>query len=208
MAEGKSRTNEILARADEMLGIVRRGANDAVGNEVDRRVPGVLNVAVFGRAVTNVLQNLRSCEPEFDEWYGEKVEEMSREPLLRYFYELRSDILKTAKESPTAVNAYIRKFSYPADMARFGPPPPGAKGFFIGDRYGGTGWRVALPDGSEVPFYVNLPPDIGTVYLTLPGAPSTFLGKPLPSKSAGTLCGLYLWYLTKLVSDARARFLS
>ena len=33
------------------------------------RIDSVRNVIVFGRAVTNVLQNLRSTEGMFDEWY-------------------------------------------------------------------------------------------------------------------------------------------
>ena len=55
-------------------------------------------MSVFGRAVTNVLQHLRSFDPydegAFDRWYEPWVTEMRTDPLLRYFYELRSAFLK------------------------------------------------------------------------------------------------------------------
>jgi hypothetical protein len=47
------------------------------------------NVVVMGRAVTNVLQKLCSKVEDFDVWYQPWVEEMARDPLLRYLYNLR-----------------------------------------------------------------------------------------------------------------------
>ena len=47
--------------------------------------------------------------------------------------------------------------------AGFGPQPPGATSFFIGDELGGTGWEVPQPDGStEKVLYFDLPEEIGT----------------------------------------------
>jgi hypothetical protein len=59
-------------------------------------MPGLRNLIVFGRAVTNILQNLRSVvgAKTFDEWYMPLQEEMRDDELLKYFYELRTEILK------------------------------------------------------------------------------------------------------------------
>jgi len=46
--------------------------------------------------------------------------------------------------------------------AGFGPQPPGATSFFIGDELGGTGWEVSQPDGSTEKYYIDLPEEIGT----------------------------------------------
>jgi hypothetical protein len=60
-----------------------------------RTLLGLFAVVVFGRAVTNALQNLRTFDRQaFDEWYGPWKQEMEEDPLLRWFYKLRSDILK------------------------------------------------------------------------------------------------------------------
>ena len=52
-------------------------------------------MVVFGRSVTNVLQTLRSVDREgFDRWYLPYRKQMEDDALLRYFYRLRSIILK------------------------------------------------------------------------------------------------------------------
>ena len=101
-----------------------------------------------GRAVTNVLQNLRSVvgTQVFDEWYGPLQEEMRNDELLRYFYQLRSEILKEG--TLQTFNSMHMSFNSRDLQPILQNPPPGAKGFFIGDQLNGGGWEVELPDGS------------------------------------------------------------
>jgi hypothetical protein len=86
---------QVLTRATTMLRLVRQGLRDMEETEHDRILLGFFSIVVFGRAVTNALQNLRSFDRRsFDEWYGPWQQEMRDYELLRWFYELRSKILK------------------------------------------------------------------------------------------------------------------
>jgi hypothetical protein len=177
-----------------------------VGEEPEGRLPGLRNLVVFGRAVTNVLQNLRATEEgDFDEWYKPFVDEMRADPLMRFFYKLRSEILKKGR-TRTAVHGVIQQMNLPQDLQRFGPPPPGATSFFIGDSIGGTGWEVELPDGTPEKYYVALPEDIGKFGVYFPDAPPTHLEEKLDTQDIGEVCRRYSDYLERLVKSASDRF--
>lgn len=90
-SSGKPKTTqEILKRTWDMLETARLGASVATDNPDPRhRISGVRNVIVFGRAVTNVLQNLRATELTFDAWYAPVVQRMETDPLMRFLYELQ-----------------------------------------------------------------------------------------------------------------------
>jgi hypothetical protein len=204
MGTGPITTKAIFARVDETLGFAKLGARDVRGKEVARRLPGLMNVAVFGRSVTIMLQGLRSTEGGFDAWYAPKVKEMEADPLLEFFKDLRTDGLKKTKTVPISQRSYLKQFD--GNMARFGPPPPGAIAYFIGDRFGGTGWRVRLPDGSEESYYVDIPEEIGGAEMIIVDAPKSHLGKSISDNSASNLCDLYVRYLGSLVDEARRQF--
>lgn len=159
---------------------------------------------MFGRAFTNVLQGLRSTESGFENWYKEYVYEMKSDPLMRHFHGLRSVILKEGVLE-TSVVARIKRL-FPGDIARFGPPPPFAKAFFIGDELGGTGWEIELPDGTKAKYYVELPSDIGTVTLRFPSPPDRHLGKKIDDPAVENLSNLYLGYLSRMLEDAKQKF--
>ena len=184
---------------------MEKGLADLSSGDPNRRVAGLHNLVVFGRAVTNVLQNLRSTEPDFDAWYAPHRAEMEGDPLLKYLYTLRSEILKEGI-LPLAVSTHIRQLRFPEDLARLGPPPPNAKGFFIGDSIGGSGWEVELADGRTEKYYARLPADIGGATVHLPDAPATHMGRPLKGNDVTTIGGAYVAYLRKLVMDAEHRF--
>jgi hypothetical protein len=197
-------TNEILKRCDETLNTASFGLED-IKSSPKRRLAGLRNLVVFGRAVTNVLQNLRSTEPDFDNWYSPFQEEMENDPLMNYFYRLRTEILK---EGNLRMNnyAHIKSLQFPRDLQKLGTPPPNAKGFFIGDQLGGSGWEVLEEDGSLTKYYVDLPGEIGSAGLTLPEAPDEHLGNKLDNKNIEYLGTLYLDYLRRLVIEAKRRF--
>src|SRR5258708_1784819 len=85
-------TRDILCRAVETLETARMGLVD-VRADPSRRMSGLRNLVVFGRAVTNVLQNLRSTESTFDSWYDPLQKNLQDDPLAKFFYNLRSQIL-------------------------------------------------------------------------------------------------------------------
>jgi hypothetical protein len=66
------------------------------------------DAVVFGRMVTFALQNLRSVVPEFDGWYQAKQEEMKSDPLMRYFYQLRTKI-ETQVGRHTSSSVHIKQ---------------------------------------------------------------------------------------------------
>jgi len=132
---------------------------------------------------------------------------MRGDELMRYFYILRSEILKEGRISSLAVRTIISSFG-PSDMARLQKQaPPGAHGFFMGDRLGGDGWDVKLPDGSSEKYYISLPGDIQaqtTVHLADP--PSSHLGEAVEDTTIKALGKHYVEYLRGLLTEAEARF--
>lgn len=200
-------TAEILKRTEETLSTARHGLDDLITGSPQRKLSGLRNLVVFGRAITNVLQNLRGTEPNFDEWYGKYRDEMESDPLMRYFYALRTKILKEGLlETMTCV--YIGRLSLPEDMSRFGPPPPNAKAFFIGDSVGGSGWEIELPDGSTEKYYVEIPTEIGLVSLHFPQPPKYHLGREIRETAIEALSTMYIDYLHELVLAAKEKFKS
>jgi len=174
------------------------------GDDPRARIAGLRNIVVFGRAVTNVLQNLRSTESGFDAWYQPHVDAMKVDPLLKYFYDLRSQILK---QGSVATSSSVTFSGDPMEILKRFKAPPRAKGFFIGDRIGGSGWEVETADGTTERYYVTIPGDIPGVKLDinihLVGLPKEFERVAAPEVS-----GAFLDRLAAIVADARKTFAS
>ena len=84
----------VVTRAGTMLRMVKQGLRDMRETEEDRILLGFLGVVVFGRSMTLVMQNLRSHDREgFNKWYAPWQAEMKADPLMRYFYELRTTVI-------------------------------------------------------------------------------------------------------------------
>ena len=126
-------TEDILKRVEETLITAKYGLEDLIKGLPERKLVGLRNLIVFGRAVTNVLQNLRSTENDFDVWYVKYQEEMGSDLLMRFFYDLRSKILKEGLIE-ISIHTNIRKLDIPGDLKRFGPPPPNTIGFPFGNK--------------------------------------------------------------------------
>jgi hypothetical protein len=205
MAEAKS-IQDVFWKTDAVLATAKYGLSMATGPDATVRMIGVHNVAV-GRAVSNALQNLRTvCGTNFDAWYADIQAEMKASELCRYFIELRNEILKEGPPEPTGTSVYVAHFSS-EDVNRF-PQPPGATNFILGDRIGGNGWLVQLPDGTTQMFYVAVPPDLVTNYLHLPDPPKSHLNGTISDTSIGNLATIYLGYLESIVESTKAHFLS
>jgi hypothetical protein len=194
---------EILRRASETLNTARAGLND-LREDPERRLAGLSNTVVFGRAVTNVLENLRSIEPTFDSWYQQVSRDLADDPLMKFFYSLRSQILKRG-DMGVAPYVHIKAFSS-ADLPKFGPPPANARGFFMGDQLGGVGWEVETSPGVTERYYVDLPADIGTAGLYFRDAPVGVSSSERHSADIVPLCERYLDRMQSVLNDARARF--
>ena len=85
---------QAVTRAGTMLRMVHQGLRDMQETDQDRILLGFLGVVVFGRSMTLVMQNLRRHDQEaFDSWYAPWQEEMKGDPLMRYFYVLRTMVI-------------------------------------------------------------------------------------------------------------------
>lgn len=198
-----SEKSEVLHRAREVYNTAFRGLEDA-RTDPARRVTGLHNAIVFGRAVTNVIENLRSKDSRFDDWYEPISGSLSADPLMKYFYKLRSKILKQGN-SGTSTYTHIYSFSPATDMRKFGPPPPNARAFFIGDSNGGTGWEVETAPGVTEKFYAVLPAEIGISGLYFRDAPGAN-GTAPPELDAVVLATRYLSRMKEVLESAAAFF--
>lgn len=199
-----SQAYQILSRVDDTLATALQGFNDLCGADKTRRMTGLRNLLVFGRSVTFVLQNLRSVnQPEFDAWYEVEKRELQGNALARYFVEARNELEKQGKLS-VGTRTYINSFSG-GDISKFGPPPAGAKCFFIGDNLGGSGWEVNLGGDQIEKYYVELPQSIGSVTQHFTNLPSA-ADPALSGSTIEELCGRYVSLLTELVQRAHTHF--
>jgi hypothetical protein len=168
-------------------------------------------LAVWGRSVTFVLQNLRSAvrEEVFDEWYAPYQQEMREDDLMRYFKELRNEVEKQGTLGGVGVAVDITSLSSADLQTLTQHRPPGARGFFIGDQHGGSGWEVELPDGTIENYYVTLTDELNARIQARFFAqdPSTeHRGEQLTDTSVEALADHYVTYLGRLVDAAKQRF--
>ncbi|HEY7588328.1 MAG TPA: hypothetical protein VIB49_06250 [Thermoplasmata archaeon] len=189
-----------------MLKAAFLGLNQLSSRDPPVRLAGLWDMVIYGRAVTNILQNLRGVDRvRFDLWYAPHKAEMEQDELMKFFYKLRSNILKKGARG-VDVRARIHYLDSSQTQRAFGPPPENATGIFIGDEIGGSGWVVRLPDGTVEKHYAELDPKTGEVELYFDDPPKSHLGKPLQDKDPIRLGMRYLAYLSNLVEDAKRAF--
>jgi hypothetical protein len=201
----KTEIEKIIVKAEETLQTAKYGFDDLVSKERQRRLSAIRNIVVFGRSVTFVLQNLKTPvgDQKFNEWYEPLQEQMKADVLMKYFVTLRNEILKQGK-LPLRTSASLTMQT--SDISKLGKQPPGAKGFFIGDQLGGSGWEIELPDGTKEKYYVELPESMASVN-------QYFSELPVPEddelklKPIEQLCSYYLTELERILDSAREAFL-
>ncbi len=210
MKEIEDTIRSILKDTGDTLETAEYGLQDLTGDIVERRLPGLRNLVVFGRAVTNVLQRLRGKVQDFDKWYAKYTVEMKSDPLMKYFYNLRSEIIKegTVKTSWRTqfkdLDLQINSKRVRVNSKSF-KSPPNAKNFFV-DGVGRSGWDVQLPDGSIEKYYIKLPSNAITISLNFKNPPRSHLGKEIEDSSTKSLSTMYIDYLHKMVDDAKNTF--
>lgn len=202
-----NKIEQIIQKAEDTYQTAKFGYEDLVRPDRKRRFSGLRNLVVFGRSVTFVLQNLKTPlgEDSFNKWYLPNQERMKNDILMKYFVKLRNEILKEGK-LPLSVSVEAKQLNLSDLQSRLGTPPPGAVGYFIGDKTGGSGWEIELPDGSKIPYYVGAPEDMVKVtqhFSELPVPDDDELKK----EPIEHLCQRYLLELEKLIDSAREEFL-
>jgi len=205
MTDQRANIEAVLQRVDETLETARLGLSDLLDSSRSRRMSDLRNLIAFGRSVTFVLQNLRSVvREEFDAWYEPHQQALKNDPLMRYFVEARNELEKQGKLS-VATSTHIHSFST-GDIAKFGRPPIGANGFFIGDQLGGSGWEVELANGTKEKYYVELPSSIAEVKQHFSNLPEA-MAPELKGATVEDLSQRYIERLAALVFAARTHFL-
>jgi len=202
MAKSKKSISMILHQAQDTLFTAKLGLDNINSDEPKVRIVGIWNLIVFGRAVTNVLQNLRGLTPEFEQWYKPYKEKMQADPLMKFFYKQRSEILKEGKLD---VHSSVRLSGNPMLLLQKYPKPPHAKSFFIGDQIGGTGWEVEMSDGTIEKYYIELPNQIQGLNIDV-AIHFADLPEELRDIPAPKLCKQYYDYLEQMVADANRKF--
>ncbi len=204
---GYTSANEVLTEARMTLETARLGLDDFLHGVTEaRRTAGLRNVIVWGRSVTNVLQNLRTIigKQAFDSWYEPKQIEMRAEPTFKYIYELRSQVLKEGTHGQTTSGVDIRSMNT-LDIAR-APKPPGAESFFMGDALGGNGWFIRRPDGTREKYYAALPTTVDATTWAKFASNTTEKGLEPPDDTIEAIFNKYLSYLSSLVEEAAEVF--
>jgi len=202
--EDRAKTIEILKRVEGVLSTAYLGLEmmrDVSGAKKDA---GLRNVLVFGRSVTFVLQNIRSVDATFDDWYAPYLEKMKSDPVMQYFKDARNNLEKQGRVD-VSTRAEIKLLNDDTMKAMQMTKPPFAKGFFIGDSLGGSGWQVVLPSGETLSYYVDLPAEIGTVEQSFV-LPSGDKFELLRGQSTLELAEHFLLTLSEIVDDANQIF--
>lgn len=159
---------DVLSSARQILENALQGEADYRAG-AERRLSGLYNAVTSGRSVTFVLQNLSSSVPEFEDWYAPRRDRMRADPVARHFLDLRNRIEKRGTHGSASSSVNVPSLD-PSELMRNAPSD--AKGFFLGDRLGRSGWVVELPDGSESRIYFQPPASFASTTFVLEGAPN------------------------------------
>ena len=215
-------TNNILLRLRKRLARVERKLV-ALWDPPAGEMRDLINaIAIDGRTVTFILQNLRNVEPDFDNWYGPFVQEMRSDELLVFFKDLRNMTEKKGEDrihgvqfrpapgSTVQMSAEGFRISYldaegQREFLTHGRPKNTVSSF-IGDNEGGAGFVVRHPDGTERKHYVYLPSRAADISLIFSNPPGSHRGSHLANRSPVRLCELYVDYLRHIVSSAEEKY--
>lgn len=179
----KIRIKTALDNAVQTLEFARLGLDDATAINPSRKLAGVANVATWGRSVTYAVQKIRKWDKSyFDKWYTPYKDEMSTDPLMSYFADMRNDLIHVGGMAIAGSSVTIGAkgpVSLDEIVSSFGPPPPGVISTFIGDHLGGSGWEVQLQDGTVGKHYATIPDSVDIQSAThFEDPPTEHLGAP------------------------------
>jgi hypothetical protein len=185
----------LVEAAEDMLRLAENGLEWAGAGAVEKRLAGVRNVIVFGRACLLALSALRRRHPGFDDWYEQNWAGMRDDADLKGLETLRQQMLKESKPGEVITRLMVRSAG-----KGYGAPPKNARAFFTGDRLGGTGWEVTMPDGGVEKYYVAVSAAI---------RPSGFAFRDEEEPACALLepmLGKYVAHLREMIRSAREHF--
>jgi hypothetical protein len=142
---------ELVESAEDMFRLAEQGLEWFGPEAKEKRLAGLRNILVFGRACLLALSALRRHHPGFDDWYEQNWSGLRDDPDMKELETVRQLVLKETKPSATITQLMVRSAG-----KGYGAPPKHARAFFTGDRLGGTGWEVVMPDGSVEKYYVAI----------------------------------------------------
>lgn len=192
---------DVFRRIEDTIEMAEFALEDWCGEDQDKRIPGLKNFLVHSRAITNVLQNLRSKVHGFDAWYGVIEQRMRADEHMRYLYKLRSEILKTGV-TPVALSIDPRPPMARVKMdTRFLEPPP-----FPGARWTltkvGARWEGTSETGDFKRAWSTVPEQWGLVWQTFGDLPDLPVPHTLRRASIMETCTAHLSALCAIVDEA------
>ena len=202
------RTNdEILQDAQAALDLTTRGLDEYLAASGRQRASGIRNVVVWGRVTTATFKKLQAASGHtVREWWQPYSEEMKSDPEFRYLYDLRNDVEKAGTVGRLGTTTHIDYLGPDEQRRLTANPPPNAKGFFIGDRWGGSGWQIELPSGETENFYVQLPADIAVTVSMHFMEPTTSQRFAPPERPIEEVLQRYVAFLESLMGSAIQAF--
>lgn len=186
---------ELVESAEDMFRLAEQGLQWMEADAKDKRLAGLRNALVFGRACMLGLSALRRRHPGFDDWYEQNWAGMRDDPAMKRLETVRQLVMREVKPGEIVTDLMVRSAG-----RGFGAPPKGARAFFTGDRLGGTGWEIVMPGGSVEKYYVAVsdsirPEDFG---FRDEGTPEEACLEPIVTK--------YVAHLREMLRSAREYF--
>lgn len=206
-------SKEILNSLQNKMDMVKQFLMALKSGPTVNKTMNLANILIWSRIVINETENLRSVDrTKFEKWYAPYRMSLfgtdgsiEPDPLLDYFIEVRNELEHRGTLKVRRVTK-IKHLTLPQDALKYGPPPSGAKGFFIEDELGGSGWIVELPDGNKVKLYVDFPREQVETYLLPHAHPTKHLGKDIKGKTVEEMAEMYVSYLDKMIQSALNEF--
>lgn len=210
--QNKRSCEEILKSLQGKVSMVKQILTGLRNGPVPLKTTNFTNLLIWSRILINETENLKSCDrKKFEGWYAQYRRELfgdgshGPDPLLDYFIQARNQ-LEHQGIIKVGWSINIHHLNIPGDLLKYGPAPPGARGFFLGDQLGGIGWLVDLPNGSQAKYYVNLPKEFVESSL-LPHNPLlTHLMNNVQNTSVESLAEYYVRYIEEMVTSAGREF--
>ena len=196
----------VFEKIDTTLDMADEALADWERDDTAKRLPGLKNFVIHTRSVTNILQTLRSKVDAFDEWYGPIQLEMREDALMRYFYALRSEILKTGDHyiswqiDPRPPMAVVK-----LNSLAVGPPPfPGAVWKLTSE---GAAWVGSGESGERRVQWTTVPESWGISRQLFSDLPSARFPEVWKEKTIAEACGAHLEKVVDIVDRAYDQFL-
>lgn len=196
-------TKQTLSNASEAIRNMKFSLDNYKQSNNHNKIIHLRNFITTGRSVTFIIQNLKNKvgKDKFNDWYIPWQEKMSGDDVLKTFITIRNEIEKQGKLD-TALNIIIEHLNSKDLQPLMENPPPFAKGFFIGDQLGGSGWEINYGNGVTEILYVELPEKI-KVSLDFEIKKLVYLEN---NKSTLEMLNYYYAYMFTIYTDAQKNF--